>query len=406
MDRYASGIDHVPEKHLKMAAGMYSRHKDNDALNSDAYGAVRHHFKNELGYSDEEAGKIADHAEVSHIYSMSKDSNSDGAKTNMESIEEQSSTSAADTIKPKGKAATMNAVMDLIKVMPNEDLNGFNQMMAQYGADKDWGVPSGASGKNASTIQTKPSNALAMEEDLDVIFGEENELSEEFKAKASTLFEAAVAARLTVENAKLEEEFEQKLQEEIEVFSEEITSKLDAYLNEVVDTWMKENEVAIESALQTEATKEFIEGMKNLFSEHYIEIPEEKVDVLEATAEKVAMLESKLDEVLVENNEMRETITGFAIEKLAEEISSDLALTQKEKFYNIVEGLEFDGDLDNFRTKLETVKAGFFKESSEPQKSSNILEEEFDGGEESETTVSVDPSVARYVDAIKRTVKK
>jgi hypothetical protein len=279
-------------------------------------------------------------------------------------------------------------------------------MMAQYGAGKDWGIPAGAYGENASTIQTKPSNALAMKEDLDVIFGEENELSEEFKVKAYTLFEAAVAARLTVETAKLEEEFEQKLQEEIEVFSEEITSKLDAYLNEVVDTWMKENEVAIESALQTEATKEFIEGMKNLFSEHYIEIPEEKVDVLEATVEKVVMLESKLDEVLVENNEMREAITGFAIEKLAEEISSDLALTQKEKFYNIVEGLEFDGDLDNFRTKLETVKAGFFKESSEPQKSSNILEEEFDGGEESETTVSVDPSVARYVDAIKRTVKK
>ena len=124
------------------------------------------------------------------------------------------------------------------------------------------------------------------------------DLSEEFKDNVATIFEAAVSAKLIAETVRLEEEFETKLAEEIAIFNEEVTSKLDTYLDYCVENWMKENEVAIESTLRNELASEFVEGLKDLFAEHYINVPEDKVDVLEAMAEKVAALEARLDETI------------------------------------------------------------------------------------------------------------
>jgi hypothetical protein len=242
---------------------------------------------------------------------------------------------------------------------------------------------------------------LNVKEDIEEMFNGQD-LSEEFKDNVATLFEAAVSARLIAEQARLEEEYETKLQEEISLFNEELTSKLDTYLDYVVENWMKENEVAIESTLRNELAEEFMEGLKNLFAEHYISVPEEKVDVLEAMAEKVEALESKLDEAISENVELKNFVVENERQGIVESLASDLALTQQEKFSALVEGIEFDGDLDVYAKKLMIVKENYFK--NEATSSSSIEEETFEG--EVAVSKNVDPTVGRYLEAISRTVKK
>jgi AcrR family transcriptional regulator len=244
--------------------------------------------------------------------------------------------------------------------------------------------------------------ASSMNEDLTAVF-EGEDLTEEFKDKASALFEAAIEVRVMTEMARLEEEYAEALEEQMGTFTEELTTKLDSYLDYVVENWMEENQVAIESTIHSELTQDFIEGLKNLFAEHYINVPDDKVDVLEAMAEKLEILESKLDEVLEENNELRGALVEEAAKDIIEDISSGLALTQKDKFVKIAEGIEFDGDLENFEKKLTTIKESYFGKSQTKQ--SNILEESYDGEEETSTKF-IDPLVGRYVDAIAKNIKK
>jgi hypothetical protein len=281
--------------------------------------------------------------------------------------------------------------------------------MAQFGPGKDHGVGDHAA-HNAATIDSKlgagpktayPMPHLNVKEDVEEMFAGQD-LSEEFKENVSTLFEAAVSARVIAEQTRLDEEYETKLAEEIATFNEEVTSKLDAYLDYVVENWMKENEVAIESTLRNELTGEFIEGLKNLFAEHYIEVPENKVDVLEAMAEKVNALEEKLDESISENAELKSFVVEIQANEIFEELASDLALTQKDKFSALAEGISFDGDLDVYAKKLMIVKENYFKNESTSY-SSNIEEETFEG--EVAEVRNVDPSVGRYVQALSRTVK-
>lgn len=346
---------------------------------------------------------------------MANKENLDNQVDNVQEAEELEETLAADSIATKGNAAevgqlpskaqAMSSVMNAMSNMSAEDLNGFMATMAQYSAGKTWGVDPSAAVSNAATLNMKPSAASAMKEDLTVMFDGED-LSEDFKEKASTLFEAVVNARLANEIAILEEEFEVSLNEKVESLTAEITEKLDSYLDYAVEQWKEENQVAIESTLRSELTNDFIDGLKNLFAEHYIDVPEDKVDVLESLAEKVQILETKLDEMITENSELRGVVMEEAMKDIVEKVSSDLALTQKEKFNNIAEGLEFDGDLELFENKLMTIKESYFGKSEKSHQESNILEESFDG-EVSETgTNNTDPLVGRYVEAISKSVKK
>jgi hypothetical protein len=317
---------------------------------------------------------------------------------NVETVEEE--TLAAKSIAPKGKAASMNAVMQLMSGMKGEDLNKFVATMTQFGPNKDYGVSDNSEQMRAS-VAMKPSAASAMKEDLDAIFKGE-ELSEEFIEKTSTLFEAALNARITLEAARLEEEYEFKLDEEVSSITEELTNKLDSYLSYTVENWMKENEVAIESTLRNELMEEFIEGLRNLFAEHYISVPQDKVDVLESLAEKVGQLEEKLDQTINENNELRGLLVTEAANKIFSDLASDLAVTQQEKFAALAEGIEFDGNLETYTKKLSIIKENYF--GGETNYSSNIEEETFEG--ETATTVNLDSQVNRYVQAIARTIKK
>ena len=321
-----------------------------------------------------------------------------------ESVEE-AVTDAAASIEPKGsKTEVMAVATKMISGMSGEDLNGFQKMMAQFGPNKDFGVPEGAAGKNAASISTKPSAASAMKEDIEAMFNGE-ELSEEFKTKATTLFEAAVNAKVTIEQTRLEEEYQNMLREELELFTEEVTEKLDTYLDYVVENWMKENEVAIESTLRNEISEEFIEDLRGLFEKNYMNIPEEKVDVIEQLASKVEELESTLHESISENKELKNALVDSYKEKIIEDVSSDLTLSQKEKFMPFAEGVEFDGDFDEYVQKLEIVKENYFISSK--TFSSNIEEETYEGEDTLTENVSYsDPAIERYARALQRTVKR
>ena len=243
---------------------------------------------------------------------------------------------------------------------------------------------------------------LNVKEDVEAMF-DGQDLSEDFKENAATLFEAAISARLIAETARLEEQYENTLAEELSVFQEEVSNKLDSYLDYVVENWMKQNEVAIESTLRNEIMEEFMEGLKTLFAEHYISVPQEKVDVLEALAEKVGALEEMLDEAITENTELKNVLVESNAHEIFEELASDLALTQQEKFAALAEGIDFDGNLDTYEKKLKIIKENYFRNESTSY-SSNIEEETFEG--DLNESVSHNPVVNRYVQAISRSTKK
>lgn len=341
----------------------------------------------------------------------------------VENVDED--TLAAQSIKThitadaSSKAGMMKDVMGAMAGMAKSDLiDFFNKTMAQFGPGKDHGTGD-HSAQNSASIDMKPSHAVSAKgpktsypmpkldsknnwaEDVEEMFNGD-ELTEEFKEKATVIFEAAVNARITTEIVRLEEEFEVALEEKVSLISEELSTKLITYLDYVVENWMKENEVAIESTLRNEIMEEFIGGLKGLFAEHYIDVPENKIDVLEALAAKVDTLEEKLDEAITENAELKSVLAEEAKNDIFSELASDLALTQQEKFAALAEGIEFDGDLDTFTRKLEIIKENYFVNSS--VHTSNIVEETFEGETVGES-VSVDPNVNRYVKALSRTVK-
>jgi signal transduction histidine kinase len=324
---------------------------------------------------------------------------------NFENEEIEENTLASDSLKPGSKYADpmskvqmMDTMMNTMGSMPIHDLTKFfHAVMAQFGPNKEYGVGDNSE-QNRSTVAMKTN----VKEDLDVIFNG-HELSEEFKESTAVLFEAALNAKLATETARLEEQYAEVLEEEVANIADELTNKLDSYLNYVVENFMTENEVAIESTLRNELMEEFMVGLKNLFAEHYISVPEERVDVLEAMVDKVSILENRLDETLTENTQLREVLISEAAKKVFVEVASDLALTQQEKFASLAEGIEFDGDLETFEKKLKIIKENYFRNESTSY-SSNIEEETFEG--DISQNVNIDPQVNRYVQAIARTIKK
>lgn len=250
------------------------------------------------------------------------------------------------------------------------------------------------SAKNKASVAMKGS---AVKEDLTGIFGDS--LTEEDLEKAAALFEAALALKI----AQIEEDYAAALDEEVAAVKAELTEQVDQYLSFVAEEWVAENEVAIESSLKNELTEEFIEGLKNLFAEHYIDVPSDKVDVLESLAAKVEELESRLNEEINEKIELKNVINGYSVKDAFSEMTEGLTLTQVEKFRVIAESLEFNGDLNSYKNKLETIKENYF--SGKPVASSNILTEEFES-DNSSAAPAVTGEMGKYVSAISRTLKK
>ena len=200
---------------------------------------------------------------------------------------------------------------------------------------------------------------ISVKEDVEALVKGEDDLSDEFKEKAATIFEAAVKSKVRDEIEQLESEYNEKLQEEVNQTLEDNTEKVDAYLNYVVEEWMKQNEVAIEQKLKTEITENFITGLKGLFEEHNITVPDEKYDILDAAAKQADEMEAKLNEQIEKNIELTQRVGELEKGEILIDVASDLTDTEVEKFVGLAENVEYE-DNDDYRKKLETIKESYF----------------------------------------------
>ena len=215
---------------------------------------------------------------------------------------------------------------------------------------------------------------LNIEDDVNALLGGE-ELTEEFKAKAKTIFEAAINAKVSEVRTTLEEEFEQKLVEEVAAEKEALQERVDSYLEYVSDEWMDENQLAIEHGLKTELTDSFLSGMKSLFEENYVSIPDDKYDVLETMVEKLDDMETKLNEQIEKNINLNNRLAESVADGIFESVSEGLASTQKEKLASLAESVEFESE-EEYREKLETLKEGYFTSKTSTTQTETLSEGE------------------------------
>lgn len=238
-----------------------------------------------------------------------------------------------------------------------------------------------------------------MKEDVEALFSDDSTISEEFKSKVSTIFEARVADRVSQIEEETEAKYAGMLEEAVESIRADLTEKVDDYLSYVVEQWMKDNEIAIESGLRSELTEDFIAGMRNLFAEHYIDVPAEKVDLVDELAGKVEELESKLNEEIERAVDLKKSLVESRKVEMTREVCEGLTDTQVEKIKSLAESVEFSTE-DEYKQKLETIRENYFpsnaKKATEAQ-----LHEEFE--EEEAKKVINDPFVAAVSQAISKT---
>ena len=234
-----------------------------------------------------------------------------------------------------------------------------------------------------------------IEEDVNALLGEE-ELSEEFKNRAKTIFEAAINSKVAGIKEELEAQYNEKLAEEVVEIKEALAERVDSYLEYVADEWMEENALAVEAGLKTEMTESFLTGMKSLFEEHYVTIPEDKYDVLESMVEKLDDMETKLNEQIEKNVSLNARLSESVAEGILDEISEGLASTQKEKLASLSESVEFESEAQ-YREKLETIKEAYFASKKE---SSSAKTETLSEGVDHSGSESYSPSMTAYLRTI------
>ena len=244
---------------------------------------------------------------------------------------------------------------------------------------------------------------IDLSDDVKALVSTDADLSEEFKDKAATIFETAVRTRIKEQTKILEAQFEEKLSAEKETMKEAMVEKVDSYLNYVVEEWMKENELAVERGIRTEIAEDFITGLKDLFKEHYIDVPEEKYNVLDDLTNQVKDLESKLNEQIEKNVNLTKEVNDSERTNLVAEGSADLADTEKEKFASMAENVEFES-APKFREKLETIKESYFPKTKIEETASK---DEVDSVAANEPVVEASSdAMAAYTAAISRNLKK
>jgi len=289
---------------------------------------------------------------------------------------------------PKTKAEMINAMYKEMKGMKKDEL------MAAYDAIKD--------SMDGDEDEEEMEEAFAA--DLKVLADADSNLTEDFKAKASTLFEAAVANKVATIKEELENTYEESLQEEIVYIRESLIEKIDNYLTYVVEDWMSENQEYVDNKLRTDIAEDFMKNLKDLFVESYIEVPESKVDLVDSLSEDVEAIKSELLTVCEERDSFASQIEELQREKIISEATSDLTSTQSSKFVKLLEGIEFV-DASNFETKVSVIKESFFNEEESTQE----LEEEVSSDEteiivegEGNPNAELSPTMQRYISSLSR----
>jgi len=234
---------------------------------------------------------------------------------------------------------------------------------------------------------------------LDSIFGED--LSEEFRTKATSIFEAAVIARVNNEMEKVTSKLEEQTATQLVEFKETLVEKVDGYLNYVVEQYMEENKLAVETGLRTEIAEDFIQGMKTLFKEHFIEVPEEKYDVLDELQAKSEGLQSDLDESITQRIELAKELNALKASTILDEQTKDLAATEAEKLKKLVEGVDFDSE-DLYREKVSVIKENYFPKTPKQSPEKMLVEE---SGTNPTAFIDTNSMMSRYVDTLSRSIK-
>ena len=252
----------------------------------------------------------------------------------------------------------------------------------------------------AESSEEEVAPEINVEEDVEALLQGE-ELSEEFQAKAKTIFEAAINSKVATIKEDLEKENSKKLEEEIESKKLELTERVDSYLEYVAGEWLQENELAVEAGLKTEMTESFLEGMKSLFEEHYVSIPEDKYDVLENMVNKLDEMEGKLNEQIENNVALNKRLAESKSDGILSDVAEGLAITQKEKLASLAESVEFESE-QNYREKLVTLRESYFPSTAPSAQRDNneVL------SEGTESPVKNTGSMANYLSTLQRVTKK
>ena len=241
---------------------------------------------------------------------------------------------------------------------------------------------------------------FSIEEDVQALF-EGEELSEEFQEKARTIFEAAISSKVAEIKENLQSAYESVLVEEIETIKEGLTERLDAYLEYVADEWIQENALAVEHGLKTEMTESFLSGMKGLFEEHYVTIPEDRYDVIESMVDKLDEMEAKLNEQIERNVALNRRLAESTADVIFADVAEGLALSQKDKLATLAENVEFDSEAD-YREKLVTLRESYFPTTSAQRDHSETISE----GTSVVGSTSASPLMESYMDTLRRVAKK
>ena len=338
-------------------------------------------------------------------------------KAKEEEYEEEAVKETAPKVNvPKTKAGTIQAAVDMLKAAKKEDAQRlFAKMIKVDEAEEEDSLKSSKDAENA----VKPKSAKAptasgagdkvgdkvkakiesldYDEDLDILIAEEATLSDGFKEKAGTIFEAVLTSKLTQEVDRLESEYASNLEEEVSDIQNDLVEKVNGYLDYVVENWMKENELAVTNGLRTEIAEDFMTSLQKVFTEHYIEVPEGKVDLVDELNEQVNELEETLNKTTEDNVKLHAENSEYQKAEIVREQSSGLAETEAEKLAELVSDIDFE-DSDTFETKVKTVRESYFKQDSEE------AVDEVDSllGEENAEESTVSESMARYTQAIKK----
>jgi len=324
----------------------------------------------------------------------------------VETAQLEEATAAAETLAPesmpaegKSKAGMMADVMGAMNGMKKSDLvDFFNTAMAQFGPNKFPGAEAtNKAAQNAASVKAKGS----VKEDVEEMFDGE-EISEEFKTKVETVFEAAVGARLEVETARIEEEFEEKFNSLVEEYKGELTEKVDEYLSYAVEQWVAENKIALENGLKLEIFENFFAGLKTLFVENNVSIPNEEVSLVGELQSKVDQLEARVNEEIEKNISLSKVNEELEREQAFRTVSEGLAVSQVEKLKTLSENISFES-VSEYSKKLAIIKETYFT-----KKPSNVVSEEVVGVDELSETKNNAPvtgQMAVYAHAISRSIK-
>ena len=298
---------------------------------------------------------------------------------------------------PKTKAEMQDKMIKAMKSMKKGEMENMyaSYMNGKENMDKE----ESAEEKEKAEAVEKRVKDINVKEHVDALMNGEGDLSEEFKRKAATVFEAAVKSKVREEVERLEEDYRKDLDENMNKTQTELTEKVDNYLNYVVEEWTKENELAIERGLKGEIAEDFISGLKQLFEDHYIDVPDEKYDVLEAQSQKISELEAKLNEEVEKNIGFKNNNAKLVREQVISQCTGDLTEVEIEKFKSLTEDVDFT-DEDSFRSKLDTLKESYF-----PKNKPVVTETTNDVETGNAQDIDTSSSMGAYMSAIGKGVK-